>query len=240
MRRFALSRIGWRVRLIFPLGLILACGLVAACSSLEKEREVKRLHAQAAYETALKHLQDKRVSLGLVSLQQALSLEPENPQYRSTLGVVYLDLRRPADAQVEFERALAAEPNNAETQHNLGLSYAEQGRLDDAIAAYQKALLNPTYTTPEVAYNNLGNAYFAQGKLREAEESYRAALKLSPRMPSALYGLGMALSRQGRRDEARAVLRSVSEVDATSPFVPAAAEALKALGEGAGPGAVTR
>ena len=227
------------------LARLVAAAAVAAvaaigCASAEKEREVKRLQAQASYEQGIKHLQDQRISLGLVSLQQAIALEPENATYHNALGVVYLDMRRAVDAQGEFQKAADLNPTYAEAQHNIGLALAEQGKLDEAIAGYRKALSIPTYTTPEVAYNNMGNAYFGQSKYREAEEAYRAALQLNNRMPSALYGLGMTLSRQGRSEDAKAVLRSARDLDTSSPFAQAAAEALKALGEGPTPPGSTR
>ena len=77
----------------------------------------------------------------------------------------------------------------------------------------------------------MGNAYFGQGKYQEAEEAYRAALQLNGRLPSALYGLGMSLSRQGRPRTPRRRSRSARDLDASSPFGQAAAEALKALGD---------
>jgi len=208
---------------------------VSGCAAAKKEREVQRLQAQAAYEQGVKHLQEHRVSLGLVSLQQAISLDPDNAIYHNALGVLFLDMRRPGDAQGEFQKAVDLNPDYAEAHHNLGLSLAEQGRFDPAIAGYRKALSIPTYATPEVAYNNLGNALFAQSKYREAEDAYRAAIQLNNRMPSALYGLGMALSRQGRPEDAKVVLRSARDMDTSSPFAQAAAEALKALGEPASP-----
>ena len=214
--------------------------VVSGCASAAKDREVQRLQAQAAYEQALKHLQENRVSLGLVSLQQAIALDPENATYHNALGVLYLDMRKPVDAQAEFQKAVDLNPSYAEAQHNLGLSLAEQGRFEQAIAGYRKALSVPMYTTPEVAYNNMGNALFAEGKYREAEDAYRAALQLNNRMPSALYGLGMALSRQGRPEDAKVVLRSARDMDTSSPFAQAAAEALKALGDAPPPPGSTR
>lgn len=219
---------------------VLSALVAGGCASSAKEREVQRLQAQAAYEQGIKHLQDNRTSLGLVSLQQAIALEPDNAIYHNALGVLFLDLRRPVDAQAEFQKAADLDPSYAEAHHNLGLALAEQGRFDQAIAGYRKALSVPTYTTPEVAYNNMGNALFAQAKYREAEDAYRAALQLNGRMPSALYGLGMSLSRQGRAEDAKLVLRSARDVDNSSPFAQAAAEALKALGDGPPPPASTR
>jgi Tfp pilus assembly protein PilF len=212
--------------------VLLALG-VGACALAEKERqekEVRRLQARSVYETSLKHLQEQRVSLGLSGLQQAIALDPENVTYHNSLGVLYLELKRPADAQPRFETAVSLDPRYAEAYHNLGLAHAEQGRWEQAVASYRKALSFPTYASPEVAYNNLGNALQALQRLGEAEDAYRAAIRLSPTMPSAHYGLGVVLFAQGRREEARIAFMAARDIDTSSPFSLAAAEALKALG----------
>jgi tetratricopeptide (TPR) repeat protein len=206
----------------------------AGCSSAaeKKAAEVQRLHARALYEQALANLTDRRVSLGMSALRQAIELDPQSALYRNALGVVLLDLKRPAEAQVELEKAVQLDPGFAEAQHNLGLSYAEQGRPADAVPAYRRALAIAAYTTPEVAYHNLGNAYLALGQLREAAEAYRAALQLEPKQVGSIYSLGVVLVREGRREEAKAAFRRARDLEPASLFGQAAAEALKNLGEG--------
>jgi Tfp pilus assembly protein PilF len=224
-RKFRLSR----------RGAALACLLlIAGCSSAaeKKQTDVRRLQARALYEQGLSNLAEKRVSLGMSALKQSIELDPDNSLYRNALGVVLLDLRRPAEAQVELERAVQLDPGFAEAQHNLGLCYAEQGRPADAAAAYRRALAIPTYTTPEVAYHNLGNAYLVMGQLREAAEAYRAALQLDPKQVGSIYSLGVVLMREGRREEAKVAFRMARDLEPASPFGQAAAEALKNLGEG--------
>lgn len=211
--------------------LLLVLLLASACSAAQ-DREVQRLQARSSYEQGLKHLQEKRVSLGIVSLRDAVRLDPDSALYRNALGVVYLDLRQLADAQAEFEKAVALDAGYAEAQHNLGLAHAEQGRFAEAIGFYRKALANPTYSTPEVAYHNMGIAYLGLGRMQEAEESFRTALRLDGKLVAAHFGLATVLFRTGRNEEARAAFRAVRELDPGSPFAPAAAEALKALGGG--------
>lgn len=226
MGRSALSRNGAR-RLLTALAVLT---LITGCASTDTQ--VQRLQARSVYEQAIKNLQEDRTSLGLAALQQAIALDPENATYRNALGVLYLNLRQPTDAQREFEKAIVLDPSYAEAHHNLGIAFAEQGKFDQAVAGYRKALSFPTYTSSEIAYNNLGNAFMAQGKLREAEEAYGAALRLNGRLAAAHYGLGMVLNRQGRGEEARASLRLAREIDPDSPFGRAASEVLKALGDG--------
>jgi Tfp pilus assembly protein PilF len=222
----ALSSRGALGALVLSLPLLLS-----ACASAQ-DREVKKLQARSTYEQGMRSLSEKRVSLGMAALKEAIELDPENATYRNTLGVVLLDLKRPAEAQAEFQAALEIDKNNPEVHHNLGLSYAEQSRFDEAIAAYKKALAFPTYATPEVAYYNLGNAYIRLGKAPEAEESYRAAVQLEPTLISAHYGLGVALWREGKRDQAKESFRTARDLDPASPFAEAARVALKQLEDG--------
>ena len=55
---------------------------------------------------------------------------------------------------------------------------------------------------------------------------------VSPVMVAAHYGLGLALSQAGRRDDAKAAFRQARDIDPKSPFSELAKTALKQLGEG--------
>lgn len=210
---------------------MLVLGWLAGCSSVQDE-EVRKLQAKSTYDQAVRNLSDNRLALGLAALKEAIQLEPNNGQYHNTLGLVYLNLGRAVDGQAEIQIAVDLDKNNPDYQHNLGIALAQQGRFDDAIAAYQKALSFPTYTTPEVAYYNMGEAYIRLRKPQEAEESFRAAIQLEPVMVAAHYGLGLALSQAGRRDDAKAAFRQARDIDPKSPFSELAKAALKQLGDG--------
>jgi Tfp pilus assembly protein PilF len=214
-----------------PVALAVCACALFACSG-GREAEVRQLQARAYYEQGLKSLSDRQVTPGLTSLREAVRLDPDNANYHNALGVVLIDLRRPDEAEGEFRKAIGLDPGYAEAQHNLGLSLAEQGRYDLAIAAYQKALSLPVYATPEVGYYNLGRAYAQVNRPRDAEDSLRTAIKLDPKLVPAYYQLGVVLAGLGRRDEARAAFRQARDLEPTSIFGQAAAEALKTLGEG--------
>src|SRR5262245_25115512 len=102
--------------------LLIAAILLAGCASNEPDQQVKRLQARAMYEQGIKHLEEKRVALGMAALQEAITLEPDNPLYRSALGVVQLDLGRRAEAQELFQKAVELDPNYAEAHMNLGIA----------------------------------------------------------------------------------------------------------------------
>ena len=66
------------------------------------------------------------------------------------------------------------------------------------------------------------------GELRGAEELFRRAVTLAPDSYEAYNGLGIALGRQGRNDEAEAAFRRAFEID---PSLDAARDNLRALGK---------
>jgi len=204
----------------------------SACSAA-KDREVQRLRARATYEQGLGHLSERRVSLGLTSIQEAVRLDPDTALYRNTLGIVFLHyLGKPVEAQAEFQKALELDPSYAEAETNLGIALAQQGRWTDAIAAYTKALTMPVYPTPEIAYANLGWAYLNLDRLKEAEEAYRTAIQLQPKFAQAYYFLGVVLERQGQRNEAKTAFRAARDLDPDSPLGRKAGDLLKSFGEG--------
>ncbi len=225
MAKMTLSR-GSALAAVLVLGILLHAG----CASSTDE-EVRRLRARALYEQGLRSLADKQVPQGLSALRQAVELDPDSPSFRNALGVVLLDLRKPAEAETEFQKAVDLDPSYAEALHNLGLSFAEQGRYEQAIAAYRKAISMPIYPTPDVGYYNLGRAYAQVGKFREAEDALRTAIQLQPNLGAAYYQLGVVLVGTGRREEAKGAFRKARDIDPASPLGQAAVEALKTLGE---------
>jgi Tfp pilus assembly protein PilF len=228
-----MAEMGLSRRAAFLLVSLSAALLSSAGCKSGTDDEVQRLRARATYEQGLGHLSEKRVSLGLSTIQEAVRLDPEAALYRNTLGVVFLHyLGKPAEAQAEFEKALAIDPSYAEAQTNLGIALSEQGRWADAVAAYRKALSMPIYPTPEIAYANLGWAYLNLEKLKEAEEAYRTAVQLQPKFAQAYYFLGVVLEREGLRGEAKAAFRTARDLDPDSPLGKKAAELLQSLGDG--------
>ena len=211
--------------------LVLGLLLLSSCAASQDE-QVRRLRARSMYEQGLRSLADGQLSPGLSSLKEAVQLDPDNPIFHNGLGVLLLELRKPAEAEAEFQRAVELDSNYAEAHHNLGLSFAEQGRYEQAIAAYRKAISLPLYSTPEVGYYNLGRAYAQVNKFQEAEDALRTAIKLQPKLSAAYYQLGVVLTSTGRREEAKGAFRRARDLDPASPFGQAAVEALKTLGEG--------
>src|SRR5215469_5492830 len=129
MPKMSVSR--GRVLGVVVIGVLLIAG--CASTKVKEDEEVQRLRARSLYEQGLRALGDKNVSVGLSSLKEAVQLDPSQPTYHNALGVVLLDLHKPAEAEAEFQKAVTLDGTYAEAHHNLGLAYAEQARYDQAI-----------------------------------------------------------------------------------------------------------
>jgi Tfp pilus assembly protein PilF len=214
---------------------LLTLGVLVGCSSTkdaEKQAEVQKLQARAAYDRALSYLNDKQPAGALASLQEAININPSNAIYRDTLGVVLLELGRPDMALEHFKKAIELNPMYADAHFHMGTALAESRRWDEAVVSYRKALELPTLTIPETANQNLGLALYHLKKYREAEQTLRFAISLDPKMQTAYYNLGLVFIAENRRDEAKAAFRQARRLGPDSPVGQAALDRLKAMGEG--------
>jgi Tfp pilus assembly protein PilF len=214
---------------LFTIAILVGC---SSTKDAEKQAEVQKLQARAAYDRALSYLNDKQPAGALASLQEAININPSNAIYRDTLGVVLLELGRPDMALEHFKKAIELNPMYADAHFHMGTALAESRRWDEAVVSYRKALELPTLTIPETANQNLGLALYHLKKYREAEQTLRFAISLDPKMQTAYYNLGLVFIAENRRDEAKAAFRQARRLGPDSPVGQAALDRLKAMGEG--------
>lgn len=146
------------------------------------------LHAQQRYEDAKQHC------------EEALRLEPQALEPRTTLGMVLLGLGRPKDAAQQFEHVLGIDPRFAKAHNGWGLVQAQQGHYGEAIERFQNAIaLDPKLIE---ARNNLGIALTETGRLDEAIAQYEQIVHVRPNYAKAYNGWGVALARRGQLRDA--------------------------------------
>jgi len=77
--------------------------------------------------------------------QRAVTLDPQNPQYRVALGGVMYGLKQYEDASRLFEQAVILKSDWSNAQYNYAWSLAQKGQFQQAATAMQAciALLNP-------------------------------------------------------------------------------------------------
>ncbi len=134
--------------------------------------------------------------------RRAVDLAPGGIRWRYYLGVVLVAIGDPDAAVAQFDAVLAEAPGDIAALLGRAEADRTRNRLDDALAGYRRVItLAPR--TPQ-AYGGAGHVLGRQGDLEAAVARYEAAIKFAADHPygPARYGLGQALRKLGRIDEA--------------------------------------
>jgi len=86
--------------------------------------QVEKIRAQAAYERGLSYLNDKQPVPALVAFREAVTVNPTEPRYRDSLGLLLLDLGQIPQALAELKKALELDPRFADGYFHLGVALA--------------------------------------------------------------------------------------------------------------------
>ena len=114
----------------------------------------------------------------LVSYDEGLRLQPDDPELRNGRGVALLKLNRPGEALADFDHVLAAEPDYRDAIGNRGNALLRLNRVADAVAAYDLALAYAPDSAQLLA--NRAAALRRLDRPHEALASAQAALALAP------------------------------------------------------------
>lgn len=163
----------------------------------------------------------------LADLERALRVDPTYVPAQEQIVWALRDLGRPAEL-APLARAWMAQPPAPRRLAAAALAFAAAGELDAALeAAKREDLLSP-------GRNALERVLLSRGEYVEAERTARARMARSGKDVGAL---ALALGYQGRRREARAVLRDASRgLPAGSPGRAGFLGFAMAAGDGAGDG----
>ncbi len=151
------------------------------------------------------------------SWRVALRLVPNYPYAIHGLGKAEM-LNSNFEAAIgHFKQASSLQPTNAEPVHDLADAYTKLGQIEESIATLKVFVEKfPQSVDTRVL---LGQSYLVNGEFTLAEPEFRSALQLSPGLARAEQGLGTALLRLGKREQAEQYLvtqlarRSLEKVD---------------------------
>ncbi|HEY9868984.1 MAG TPA: tetratricopeptide repeat protein [Candidatus Obscuribacterales bacterium] len=149
--------------------------------------------------------------------QRALQADPEIPEAHYTLGMVYKEQGKLADAAREFREATQIDPRYSDGYTGLGLTKLAQKNIAGAIADFRQAIrLNSGDST---AHYGLGQSYLQQGQVDAALKELNIAQYQFPNSWPVRLALGKAYETQGNTV---AAVREYQESIRIKPENPAA------------------
>lgn len=143
------------------------------------------------------------LSKAIQEFRQALNLDPDSLESRNNLGMA-LGLSGDLDGAIQqFQEVLKRDAASCPAHANLALAFERKAASsDEAVQEFRKAVeCDPD--NPQIRYR-LGEALKRRGDLEGAITAYQDAIRLDSNFAGAYYGLGTALTKEGRAAEANA------------------------------------
>jgi serine/threonine-protein kinase len=150
---------------------------------------------------------------------RAIELNPNYANAHHWYGEYLIIMKRFNEAMLEKDRALELEPLDPFFNCGVGLPYLYAGRTEEAINLFRKAHdLDPYFSTTHLW---LGWSYIRQGQYEEAIQTFQKASRLPGQTPGfCFYGLCIAYSLSGRKDDALRELQRMKEREKEGYFSP--------------------
>jgi tetratricopeptide (TPR) repeat protein len=167
--------------------------------------------ATDALRQALASLRAGRAAEAEATLRELLRLQPTQAGARQLLGIVLLELGRPAPALLELDAAAPALAASPALHYNRGNALAALGRLEEAALAYAQACaLKPDLAEAQF---NAGNVLRALGRRNAALAAFERARAAAPTLAAAHAAAGSLLLELERDELALAAFDRALELD---------------------------
>src|SRR3989441_7623197 len=139
------------------------------------------------------------------SFTRALEIKPDLLIARINLSIALYYLPDADGAKREAQKALNQDPNQPQTHYLLGPIARAQNQFDEAIAEFQSVL---KIDADDVGANiNVGQIFSQEKKYVEAIAAFRRSLEAEPYNETALYNLGILLTRTGHKEEGQRIFQ---------------------------------
>ena len=136
-------------------------------------------HWPIFYFRAICYERSEQLAKAEADLEQALALDPDQPEVLNFLGYIWVDRGLNLDrALALIQRALALAPNEPVFLDSLGWAHYRAGRYEDAVKTLERAAALP-HDDPAID-DHLGDVYDKLGRKSEALARWRRALALKP------------------------------------------------------------
>jgi Flp pilus assembly protein TadD/mono/diheme cytochrome c family protein len=127
----------------------------------------------------------------VAELEEAVRIEPKQPEGHNWLGVALGVVGRTQEAIGQFRIALAIQPDYTNARYNLAKALVKSGKLDEALKNFSQVVA----ADPQDAQvrNSFGELLMRMGKPAEALEQFNEALAIDPSQKTAQENRDLAL-----------------------------------------------
>ncbi len=172
-------------------------------SAIAKDERFALAHAGLgqAYWSKYRQTQDTEwTTRATASIIEGLRIDPDQPEVRLSLAVMYQGLGRRDAAEEEVRRVLALQPWNDDAHRLMAGIHIDHGEWDAAVQALTQAIaLRPNYWRN---HSELGFAHYSAGRLDQSVAAYERVVELQPDSALGFHMLGTVHQSAGRLADA--------------------------------------
>lgn len=201
-----------RTLLLIPLLVLAGCA-----GNPEHEGVDIKKAAEANATLGLRYMQQGNYEVAMNKFKRALSYDKHYGPAHHYIAELYRRLERYEEADDHYRDALAYTRDDYSLYNNYGVFLCGRGRYDEGERQFLKVLENPVYPQTDQVYENLGLCVERKPNLERAEGYLRSALRLNPRLPKSLLGMGRISFARGEYLSSRAYLQRYLEVAKHTP-----------------------
>ena len=144
-RRYSKVLVPWLASGLLALAPLFGC----ATAPTAEDEELNLKKAASHFNLAADHADNGRLELALRDLLVAASLDPGNPRIQHSLGMVYLQKGKVAEAEVHLLRALEIRPDYGQARFNLSArSISTRGATRTASSIRRSSTTTPPSPGP--------------------------------------------------------------------------------------------
>ncbi len=194
---------------LFAFSIFVICAFSGGAATEQSSFE-KREAAYRANNIGVALLEQYKPKDAAESFERALTIEPNLRLAQINLSIALYYVTDNERAKRAAEKARAQDPSAPQPHYILGLIARADNRFDDAINEFRTVL---AVDNEDVATNvNIGQIYVLEKKYQEAIGAFRKALAAEPYNETALYNLGIVLTRTGARKEGQRLLQKFQQL----------------------------
>ncbi|MCP4253038.1 MAG: tetratricopeptide repeat protein, partial [Candidatus Scalindua sp.] len=147
-------------------------------------------------------------------------LEPDNFQALSLVSTIYQQQGKHEESIAALKKILEKRPEDVRVHTQLGYIFLVTSKYDDAFSEIEKAFkFGAGRTLPVMAHFVKGSVSLQRKEYKAAIISLKDATVRAPKVPQFHYYLAIALSQDGRIEEAKTEFKSA--IDLEPGFIPA-------------------
>lgn len=198
-------------------------------SNIKKDEAEKNLKQASITNVQLGvgYLRRGQYEVAQEKLLKAIDQDSENVVAYTTMAYLLMTINKLEEAEEYYLEALDLKDNDPELRNSYGTYLCRVNRIDDAMKQFKAAYENPFYKTAYLSYANAGMCLLQAKKYSLSEKMLRKALRLQPKLSSALISMAELAIKTKKSMMARAYIQryhAINKPSADSLWVQVQAE----------------